>query len=69
MGWSGWFSDSTGPGEVNEKSSGSDTHYLRTEDNAKSGSKSDHSHVMVREHSSGRSTGHGFHSFFGGKKK
>lgn len=71
--WSDWFNDQTGPGEVSQKTeTGSDNskteHYLRTEDNAKSGSRNDHSHVVVHEKSDGSKTAHG-HGIFGGKRK
>lgn len=70
--WSGWFSDSSG-GEVKEKVSkdahGSiKTEYLRTKDNAKIGSRRDHSHVVVRESSSGRKSASG-HGIRGGSRK
>lgn len=73
MSWTDWFNDPSGPGEVNEKTSQSSdgsktTEYLRTEDDAKSGSRKEHSHVIHTEHSSGRSTAHG-HGIFGGRRK
>lgn len=65
MGWSDWFKDSSG-GEVTTKttqeSNGTTkTEWLRTSDNAKTGSRDDHSHVVVRESADGRKTssGHG----------
>jgi hypothetical protein len=65
MSWSDWCKDSSG-GKVSEKveksSDGSkDTHYIRTSDDTRSGSKDNHSHVMVREKADGSSTAHGFH--------
>jgi len=72
MGWSDWFKDSSGPGEVKEKhestSERESTHYLRTEDNAKSGSRNDHSHVVVHHNSDGSSSAHG-HGIRGGRRK
>ncbi|MBI5139151.1 hypothetical protein HZA26_00870 [Candidatus Nomurabacteria bacterium] len=72
MGWSDWFKDSSG-GEVSEKvtkdsSGGTKTDYLRTEDNAKSGSHKDHSHVVVREKSDGTKTASS-HGIRGGRQK
>ena len=66
MGWSNWFSDNGD--SVSEKTDTHDdgtvdTHYLRS---SSDGDKDDHSHVMVRENSSGSKTGHLFH---GSKKK
>lgn len=73
MGWSGWTKDSTGPGEVNEKTvdrdDGSrDHHVMRTEDNSREGSRSDHSHVVVNERSDGSRSAHG-HGIKEGKHK
>ncbi|HRH22529.1 MAG TPA: hypothetical protein PLB51_00855 [Candidatus Paceibacterota bacterium] len=73
MGWGNWFRDPTGPGEVKEKvekhQDGSRTsHTLRTEDNAKVGSRNDHSHVIVHERSDGTKSAHG-HGIRGGSKK
>jgi len=72
MGWSDWFSDSSG-GKVSEKVStdshgNTKTEYLRTEDNAKSGSKNDHSHVVVRESANGSKSASG-HGIRGGSRK
>jgi hypothetical protein len=72
MGWFGWGSDSSG-GEVNEKvdsdsAGNTKTEYLRTEDNAKEGSRNDHSHIVVRESSSGSKSASG-HGIFGGRRK
>lgn len=72
MGWTGWSKDSSG-GETNEKvtsdkSGGTKTEFLRTEDNAKTGSRNDHSHVVVRENANGNKTASG-HGIFGGKRK
>ena len=74
MGWLGWLKDSTGPGEVNEKttrnSDGSTrTEYLRTEDNSRTGSRDDHSHVTVNTDSSGHTTSAGGHGISGGSHK
>lgn len=74
MGWTDWFKDPTGPGEVSEKSTstsdgGSQTHYLRTEDDAKSGSRDDHSHVIVNTDSSGHTTSAHGHGISGGDRK
>ncbi len=72
MGWGPWSSDSSGGGETREKTESSggrtESHTLRTEDNAKEGSRNDHSHVIVTEHESGRTTAHG-HGIFGGRRK
>jgi hypothetical protein len=68
-----WEKDPTGPGEVKttvkETAGRTETHHLRTEDNAAKGSKQDHSHVAVFEKSDGGKTGHGFHSFENPQKK
>lgn len=74
MGWTDWFKDPTGPGEVAEKSSstssgGTRTEYLRTEDNARTGSKSDHSHVVVERDASGHTTSASGHGIRGGDHK
>lgn len=64
MGWSDWFNDDSG-GQVKEKvvesESSKDTHFLRTEDHTRTGDRENHSHVMVRENSSGTKTAHAFH--------
>jgi hypothetical protein len=71
MGWTGWFKDDTG-GDSNEKittdSGYTKTEILRTEDNAKVGSRNDHSHVIIREKPDGSKTASG-HGIFGGKRK
>lgn len=68
-----WKDDPTGPGKVTEKTVShadgtTEKHTLRTEDNAKTGDKNDHSHVIETEHPSGRSTAHG-HGIRGGERK
>jgi len=65
MGWFGWSKDSSG-GETNVKvekhsDGATDTHYIRTSDNTRTGDKDNHSHSMVRERSDGGKSGHGFH--------
>ena len=72
MGWSGWSKDSLGPGEVNTKESVTsdgtrESHTMRTADNAKTGSRDDHSHVVVRETSDGTTSAHG-HGIRGGER-
>lgn len=74
MGWGDWFSDTTGPGEVVEKvdtkpDGSTTTHTLRTEDNAKSGSRDDHSHVIVNTDDSGKTISAHGHGIFGGRRK
>lgn len=73
MGWSNWFSDPTGPGDVKEKTTSDadgtkSDHWLRTSDNAKEGSRNDHSHVIVTEKPGGSKSAHG-HGIRGGKRK
>jgi len=71
MGWSDWSKDSTGgmtSGKVSRENNTTKTEYMRTEDNAKVGSKDDHSHVVVRVNDNGRTTASG-HGIFGGRRK
>lgn len=73
MGWTDWFKDSTGPGEVKEKTStesdgSKSSHWMRTSDHAKEGSRKDHSHVIVTEKPSGSKSAHG-HGIRGGRRK
>jgi hypothetical protein len=65
MGWGKWFNDSTGPGEVKEKTERhadgtTDKHYLRTADHVRSTDKENHTHVFVRERPDGSKSAHGF---------
>jgi hypothetical protein len=74
MPWSGWVKDPSGPGDVNTKttstsSGGSRTEHLRTEDNAKTGSRDDHSHVTINTDSSGHTTSAGGHGIREGSRK
>lgn len=74
MGWSDWFKDSSGSGEVKEKterhSDGGSTHHtMRTEDDAKSGDKNDHSHIIVNERSDGSTKSAHAHGIRGGTRK
>ncbi len=68
MGWGKWFSDVFGGGEVREKRDGGSTHYLRTSDNAKTGSRNDHSHVVVTSKPSGHTSAHA-RGIRGGERK
>ena len=74
MGWSDWFSDDSGPGEVAEKVTSTDdggtrTEYLRTEDYAKEGDRDDHSHIVVQTDSDGHTEWASGHGIYGGDRK